>query len=134
MSKTADSDAGCVMMLDSPADVMRKFKRAVTDSESEVRYDPDQQAGREQPARHPRRRHRPVGRRGGRGYTQYGALKTDTGEAIVALLEPIQARYDELIDDKTELTRLLRVGSDRARNVASKTLKRAYDAIGLIPA
>ena len=40
MSKTADSDAGCVMMLDSPADVMRKFKRAVTDSESEVRYDP----------------------------------------------------------------------------------------------
>ena len=39
MSKSADSDAGCVMMLDSPADIMRKFKRAVTDSESEVRYD-----------------------------------------------------------------------------------------------
>ena len=40
MSKSADSDAGCVMMLDSPADIMRKFKRAVTDSDSEVRYDP----------------------------------------------------------------------------------------------
>jgi tryptophanyl-tRNA synthetase len=61
-----------------------------------------------------------------RGYTQYGPLKTDTGEAIVALLEPIQARYNELIDDKAELTQLLRVGSDRARSVSSKTLKRAY--------
>ena len=69
-----------------------------------------------------------------RGYTQYGPLKTDTGEAVVALLEPIQARYRELIDDKPELTRMLRVGSDRARSVATKTLKRAYDAIGLIPA
>jgi tryptophanyl-tRNA synthetase len=53
---------------------------------------------------------------------------------VVALLEPIQARYRELIDDKAELARLLRVGSDRARSVASKTLQRAYDAIGLIPA
>ena len=53
---------------------------------------------------------------------------------MVALLEPIQARYQELIDDKAELARLLRVGSDRARGVASKTLRRAYDAIGLIPA
>ena len=68
------------------------------------------------------------------GYTQYGALKSDTGEAVAAMLEPIQARYNELIDDRAELTRLLRVGSDRARDVASKTLKRAYDAIGLIPA
>ena len=38
------------------------------------------------------------------------------------------------VDDRAELTRLLRVGSDRARSVASKTLTRAYDAIGLIPA
>jgi tryptophanyl-tRNA synthetase len=134
MSKSSDSDAGCVMMLDSPADVMRKFKRAVTDSESEVRYDP-------------------VGKPGvsglldilaaatgrsvdeaAKGYTQYGPLKNDTGEAVVALLEPIQTRYRELIDDRAELTRLLQVGSDRARSVAAKTLKRAYDAIGLVPA
>jgi len=134
MSKTAESDAGCVMMLDSPVDVMRKFKRAVTDSESDVRYDPINKPGVSSlldilAAA--------TGRsvdEAARGYTQYGPLKSDTGEAIVALLEPIQARYNELIDDKTELTRLLRVGSDRARNVASKTLKRAYDAIGLIPA
>jgi tryptophanyl-tRNA synthetase len=68
------------------------------------------------------------------GYTQYGPLKNDTGQAVVAMLEPIQKRYAELIADKGELTRLLRVGSDRARTVASVTLQRAYDAIGLIRA
>jgi tryptophanyl-tRNA synthetase len=68
------------------------------------------------------------------GYTQYGALKVDTGEAVVALLEPIQQRYRELIDDRGELSRLLRVGSERARVVASATLQRAYDAIGILGA
>ena len=134
MSKTAESDAGCVMMLDSPADIMRKFKRAVTDSESEVRYDPINKPGVSSLLDILAAATGQSVADAARGYTQYGPLKTDTGEAIVALLEPIQARYNELIDDKTELTRLLRVGSDRARNVASKTLKRAYDAIGLIPA
>jgi tryptophanyl-tRNA synthetase len=134
MSKTSDSDAGCVMMLDSPADIMRKFKRAVTDSGSEVRYDPVNKPGVSSlldilAAA--------TGRsvdEAARGYTQYGPLKSDTGEAVIALLEPIQARYGTLIGDKAELTRLLRIGSDRARGVAAKTLERAYDAIGLIPA
>ena len=63
MSKSADTDAGLHHMLDDPATIMRKFKRAVTDSETEVRYDPVGQAGREQPARDPRRGHRPHARR-----------------------------------------------------------------------
>jgi tryptophanyl-tRNA synthetase len=134
MSKTADSDAGCVMMLDSPAAIMRKFKRAVTDSESEVRYDPINKPGVSSLLDILAAATGQSVDDAARGYTQYGPLKTDTGEAIVALLEPIQTRYNELIDDTAELTRLLRVGSDRARSVASKTLKRAYDAIGLIPA
>jgi tryptophanyl-tRNA synthetase len=134
MSKTADSDAGCVMMLDSPADIMRKFKRAVTDSESEVRYDPVNKPGVSSLLDILAAATGRSVEEAARGYTQYGPLKTDTGEAVVALLEPIQARYRELIDDKPELTRMLRVGSDRARSVATKTLKRAYDAIGLIPA
>jgi tryptophanyl-tRNA synthetase len=50
------------------------------------------------------------------------------------MLQPIQARYQELIDDPGELARLLRVGAERARTVASKTLTRTYDAIGLLPA
>ena len=134
MSKTSESDAGCVMMLDSPADIMRKFKRAVTDSESDVRYDPAAKPGVSSlldilaaaTGRTPQQ--------AAEDYTQYGPLKSDTGEAVVALLAPIQARYQELIDDKAELARLLRVGSDRARGVASVTLRRAYDAIGILPA
>jgi tryptophanyl-tRNA synthetase len=133
MSKSAATEAGCIMMLDDPSTIMKKFKRAVTDSESEVRYDvaakpgvsslldilaaatgrtPDQVAA---------------------GYSQYGPLKNDAGEAVVALLAPIQDRYRELIDDRAELARLLRIGSERARGVAAATLRRAYDAIGLVP-
>jgi tryptophanyl-tRNA synthetase len=134
MSKSADSDAGCVMMLDSPADIMRKFKRAVTDSGSEVRYDPVTKPGVSNLLDILAAVTGQTVEEAAHGYTQYGPLKSETGEAVIAMLEPIQARYHELIDDHAELTRLLRVGSDRARSVASKTLQRAYDAIGLIPA
>ena len=68
------------------------------------------------------------------GYTQYGPLKADTGEAVVELLRPIQERYRELLADPAELARLLAKGADKARAVAAKTLARAYDAIGLLPA
>ena len=115
--------------------IMRKFKRAVTDSDTEVRYDRAAKPGVSQPARDPRRgdtARRPTDLAG--KYTQYGRLKSDAGEAVVALLEPIQQRYTELIADRAELSRLLRFGSDKARAVASKTLERAYSAIGLLPA
>ena len=55
MSKSTESDAGVIQLLDDPATIARKFKRAVTDSDGDVRYDPAAQAGREQPARDPRR-------------------------------------------------------------------------------
>jgi len=67
-------------------------------------------------------------------YEQYGRLKVDTGEAVVAALEPIRTRYHELMDDPGELARLLRVGADKARAVAATTLDRARDHIGLLPA
>jgi tryptophanyl-tRNA synthetase len=113
---------------------MQKFKRAVTDSETEVRYDPVAKPGVSNlldilaaaTAAKPTDL--------AAGYTQYGKLKSDAGEAVVALLEPIQKRYAELIDDRGELSRLLRVGSAKAGTVASKTLERAYSAIGLLPA
>jgi tryptophanyl-tRNA synthetase len=134
MSKSTATENGCVMMLDDPAAIMKKFKRAVTDSESEVRYDVAAKPGVSSLldilAAVTDRTPNQVAE----GYTQYGSLKVDTGEAVVALLEPIQARYRELIDDKAELGRLLQIGADRARAVASVTLQRAYDAIGLVPA
>ena len=134
MSKSADSVAGCVMMLDDPKAILKKFKRAVTDSDSEVYYDVAAKPGVSSLL------DILAAATGGNpnelasSYQQYGPLKADTGVAVVALVEPIQARYNELIDDKAELARLLRVGSDRARTVASATLGRVYNAIGMLPA
>ena len=133
MSKSSASDAGSIGMLDEPSLVMKKFKRAVTDSESEVRYDRDAKPGVSnlldiQAAATGRSAEEIAA-----GYQQYGPLKSDTGEAVVELLRPIQARYWTLMSDPAELARLLRTGDDKARAVASVTLARTYDAIGLLP-
>ena len=133
MSKSASSLAGCVMMLDDPKVVMKKFKRAVTDSETEVRYDTAAKPGVSGLLDILAAATGTTPQAAAEHYSQYGALKVDTGEAVVAMLEPIQARYHELISDKAELARLLQIGADRAQAVASATLQRAYDAIGLLP-
>lgn len=134
MSKSAGSDAGLVYLMDEPAAIMKKFKRAVTDSESEVRYDRAAKPGvsnlLEILAVATGRTAEDVAA----GYTQYGPLKTDAGEAVVALLEPIQQRYRELSADRGELARLLAKGADKARAVASATYARAARNIGLLPA
>jgi len=134
MSKSAATDAGLIGLLDEPDVIMRKFKRAVTDSDNEVRYDraakpgvsnlldilaalrdttPDAVAGE---------------------FSQYGPLKQAAGEEVVARLTPIRERATELLTDRAQLADLLRKGSDRAREVATATLRRAYDAVGLVPA
>ena len=132
MSKSGDSDAGCVFMLDTPAAIEKKFKRAVTDSENEVRYDIAAKPGvsnlldilsaatggdRERLAEE---------------YSQYGPLKSDTAAAVIELLQPIQERHRELMADPAELSRLLGLGADRARSVASDTLERVHRSIGLL--
>jgi tryptophanyl-tRNA synthetase len=134
MSKSTDSDAGLISLMEDPNAIVRKFKRAVTDSDSEVRVDREHKPGvtnlleilaactGDEPEAL-------AGK-----YTQYGPLKADTGEAVVELLRPVQARYRELLDDRTELTALVRHGAAKARAVAAVTLQRAYDAIGLLPA
>jgi len=133
MSKSLGG-SGCIMMLDDPSVVMKKFKRAVTDSGSEVRYDVAAKPGVSGLLDILAAATGTTAQVAAEGYTQYGPLKVDTGEAVVAILEPIQARYRELIGDRAELTRLLQIGSGRARIVASATLQRVYDAIGLVPA
>jgi tryptophanyl-tRNA synthetase len=69
-----------------------------------------------------------------KGYTQYGPLKAETAEAVVELLRPVQARYRELEADPGAVTALLAKGAGKARAVARATLRRAKDAIGLLPA
>ncbi len=137
MSKSDESGAGCVYLIDEPAAIMKKFKRAVTDSETgpgSVRFDRAEKPGvsslLEINAAVTGRTPQDVAEQ----YEQYGALKVDTGEAVIAVLEPIRLRYLELMDDRGELARLLRVGADKARTVAAATLDRATAAIGLLPA
>ena len=133
MSKSAGSDTGLVYLLEEPGAILKKFKRAVTDSDSEVRYDREAKPGVSNllDILSACTGTEPAGL--AEGYTQYGPLKTDTGEAVVEMLRPIQARYHELISDRAELARLLHVGAEKAGTVAKATLARAYAHIGLLP-
>ncbi len=132
MSKSANSEAGLVYLLDEPAAVLKKFKRAVTDSDSEVRYDRAEKPGVSNLLEILAATTGGTPETLATQYTQYGPLKSDTGEAVVEMLKPIQARYHELIADRGELARLLSTGAHKARAVASVTYQRACDAIGLI--
>jgi tryptophanyl-tRNA synthetase len=133
MSKSAVTDNGLIYMLDDNATIEKKFKRAVTDSDGVVAYDRENKAGIsnlldilsaatgtpipqlvEQ-------------------YTQYGPLKKDTGDAVIAVIDPIRSRYNERMNDKGQLAQLLKIGNQRAREVAARTLDRAHKAIGLLP-
>ena len=132
MSKSVSSPQGTVLMLDDPKVIEKKFKRAVTDTETEVRYDvaakpgvsnllsilsactgesPDALAAT---------------------YTQYGPLKADTAAAVIELLAPVQARFAELKADEAELRRVLAQGAEKAQAVASVTMQRARAAVGLL--
>jgi tryptophanyl-tRNA synthetase len=132
MSKSSATDAGCVYLLDDPAAVLKKFKRAVTDSDNEVRFDREAKPGvsnlLEINAAATGRTPEAVAL----DYSQYGALKSDTGEAVIELLRPIQERYNALMQDRGELARLLRIGAGKAQAVASATLERAYRNAGLL--
>lgn len=133
MSKSGEGDAGIVYLLDDPASIVKKFKRAVTDSDNEVVFDRERKPGvsnlleilgavtNESPSSL------------ATSYTQYGKLKQDTGEAVAEMLRPIQSRYHELMADPAELSNLLALGKERASKVASATLARAHSAIGLYP-
>lgn len=134
MSKSADTDSGLVNMLDAPSVVMKKFKRAVTDSESEVRYHREEKPGVSNLLEILSACTGDSPEALAASYSQYGPLKSDTGDAVVAMLEPIQARYSELMADPAELQSLLRKGAGKAREVAAATLARAHSAIGITPA
>ncbi|MDQ3679329.1 MAG: tryptophan--tRNA ligase [Actinomycetota bacterium] len=133
MSASSASLQGTLLLLDAPADIERKIKRAVTDTEDEVRYDrgakpgvsnlltilgavtsraPDEVAS---------------------GYTRYGPLKADTAAAVIEYLRPVQERYRELADDPAGTAAVLEKGAAKAGAVAARTLARAKQAVGLLP-
>ena len=134
MSKSAATDAGLVNLLDEPAAVLKKFKRAVTDSDSEVRFDRETKPGVSNLLEILSACTGTTPQALAERYTQYGPLKTDTGEAVIEMLRPIQTRYHELMTDPGELQSLLRKGAGKARAVAAATLARAQANIGMTPA
>ena len=133
MSKSEESPQGTILVLEEPKSVERKIKRAVTDTETEVRYDPAEKPGVANLLEL-------LGAATGRDpavlaakYTQYGPLEADTADAVVALLEPIQARYAELMADPAGTAAVLAKGAAKAQSAAAATLARAQQHIGLLP-
>ncbi len=132
MSKSEASPAGTVLVLEDPASIAKKFRRAVTDTETEVRYDPAAKPGVSNllsilaavqggtPQEHAQR------------YRQYGPLKSDVADAVIEYLRPIQQRFAELAADPSTVVKILADGASKAGDIASATLARARAAVGLL--
>ena len=134
MSKSGDEDTGVIYLLDDPATIEKKFKRAVTDSETEVVFDRERKPGVSNLLEILAAATGTTPQKAAETYTRYGDLKAASAQAVIAMLEPIQTRYYELLNDQGELMRLLHKGNGRAKEVASKTLSRAQKAIGFLSA
>ncbi|HEU5211970.1 MAG TPA: tryptophan--tRNA ligase [Gaiellaceae bacterium] len=135
MGKTGSSEAGTVRLLDPPDVIRKKFRSAVTDSGRDVRRAEDKPgvtnlidifsvATGEAPEAI-------EARYDGQGYGQF---KDDVGEAVVALVEPIQERYRALRADEPELLRMLAMGAEKAASVAAPTLEAMYERMGFVRA
>ena len=134
MSKTGGTPLGTVQMLDSPEEIDRKVKKAVTDTDGEVRFDPEAKPGLsnllELLAAATDRTPDEVAT----GYQRYGDLKRDLSEALVELLRPVRERRAELAADPGAVSAILAAGAAKAGAVASATYRRAAEAMGLVPA
>jgi len=135
MSKSAATDAGLISLLDDPKVSAKKIRSAVTDSEREIRFDPEAKPGVSnllsiQSAVTGADINTLVAGYAGRGY---GDLKSDTADAVVSYVTPIRARVDELLSDPAELQAVLAAGAHRAREVSAATLGRVYERLGFLP-
>lgn len=135
MSKSAESPAGLINVLDEPKLIAKRIKSAVTDAGSVVAYDKQEKpgvsnlldilaavTGKQVPDL--------VNEFEGK---MYGHLKVAVAEAVVERLAPIRTRTLELLDDPAELDRLLLAGAAKAREVASKTVADVYQKVGFLP-
>jgi tryptophanyl-tRNA synthetase len=133
MSTTGGTAQGTVLILDPPDAVRRKFKTAVTDSGRDVLRAADKpgisnlidimSVATGEPPEAIESRYDGAG---------YGQFKEEVGEAVVALFEPIQTRYEELRANPDELQRLLRLGADKAREESAPTLRAMYERMGFV--
>ena len=136
-SKMSKSDPqGCVFIMDKPEDIARKFKRAVTDSDTErcVHYDPQNKPG----VSNLMSIYSSVT---GKTFEQierefdgqgYGAFKHAVGDAVIEAMRPIREEAERMIADKAYLKDVYTEGARRASHVAAKTLRRVYKKVGLV--
>ena len=134
MSKSENDDPGRVCLMDKPEDIMRLFKRAITDCESEVRYDPEHKKGVSNlmtiySAATGRTFAEIEAEFAGRGY---GDFKKTVGEAVVELLRPIREESQRLLADKAYLQSVCESGAQKAAYVAEKTLRKVYKKVGFV--
>ena len=133
MSTTAGTPQGTVRVLDPPDVIRKKFKTAVTDSGKDVRRSPEKpgisnlieimSVATGEPMEVVEARY------DGQGY---GRFKDEVADAVIALLDPIRRRYDELRSDPRELQRLLARGAEKAREASEPTLREMYDRMGFV--
>ena len=132
MSKSAVNPAGCIFFSDTEKQIEKKFKRAMTDSDTVIAYDVKTKPGVSnllgiQSAITGKSIEELVSSYEGK---MYGHLKVETAAIVNTELSPIKAKIDELMSDRTELEKILEKGAEKARDKASKTIKRVYERIG----
>ncbi|MDO4749901.1 MAG: tryptophan--tRNA ligase [Eubacteriales bacterium] len=136
MSKSDRDPNGCVYLMEKPEDIMRKFKRAVTDSDTEncVRYDPAAKPGVSNLIQIyaaiteksiPEVENEFVG-------CGYGVFKPRVGEAVVECLRPVREEAERLLRDKAYLSEVCRTGAERAGYTANRTLRKVYKKVGFV--
>ena len=136
MSKSENEDTGRVLVMDTPETIMRQFKRAITDSDTEncVRFDRENKPGVSNLMTI-------YAACTGRTYEQieqefagcgYGKFKPAVGEAVVETLRPIREETNRLLKDKAYLESVYRNGAEKASYVAEKTLRKVYKKVGFL--
>ncbi len=137
MSKSDQDQNGCIYLLEKPEDILRKFKRAITDSDTErcVHYAPKEKPGVSNLMQI-------YGAVTGKSFTEieaefegqgYGAFKPAVGQVVADTLRPIQEETNRLLSDKAYLESVYRQGAERAAYVANKTLQKVYKKVGFVP-
>ena len=134
MSKSDKDPNGCIYIMQKPEDIMRSFKRAVTDSDTCVKYDPVNKKGISNLMQI-------YSVAAGKTFEQienefvgkgYGDFKTAVGEAVVEMLRPIREEATRLMTDKAYLESIYKQGAERAAYAANKTLRKVYKKVGFV--
>lgn len=133
MSKSDENTNASIYLMDDPDTIMRKFKRAVTDSDSEVRYAPEEKPGVSSlmdiySAAAGKTKEEIEKEFSGKGY---GDFKTAVGESVVAILKPLQDRMEELSRDKGYIDKCIKENGEKAQYFANKTLRKFQKKLGL---